>query len=144
MFINRQVDILNNNGFCAYVLHSEKDFRCKWFKNSTKIAYIPNTPFTSSDYLVLPEILGPNLAENAQGMKKIIFNQNAYYSFQGYSFDLQHFINPYSHNEVLGVITVSEDSKKYLKYALQYVLKKYSLDEEKNTCVNTWQTILNR
>lgn len=27
----RHVDVLNRNGFKAYILHSEKGFRCSWF-----------------------------------------------------------------------------------------------------------------
>ncbi|SFB21018.1 Glycosyl transferases group 1 [Flavobacterium swingsii] len=37
--IYRQVDILNNNGFNAFVLHRWYGFKCTWFKNETKIAY---------------------------------------------------------------------------------------------------------
>lgn len=35
----RQVDILNNNGFQAFILHKKKGFRCSWFKNETKVKY---------------------------------------------------------------------------------------------------------
>lgn len=37
--IYRHVDILNHQGFDAYVLHLKDGFRCSWFKNDTKIAY---------------------------------------------------------------------------------------------------------
>lgn len=37
--IYRHVDILNQNGFEAYVLHQTRGFRCTWFFNDTKIAY---------------------------------------------------------------------------------------------------------
>tara|TARA_R110002049_G_scaffold25354_8_gene89195 strand:+ start:9411 stop:10487 length:1077 start_codon:yes stop_codon:yes gene_type:complete len=37
--IYRQVDILNEAGFSASVLHEMPDFRCNWFKNNTKISY---------------------------------------------------------------------------------------------------------
>jgi hypothetical protein len=35
----RQVDILNKNGFNAFILHRWFGFRCTWFNNFTKIAY---------------------------------------------------------------------------------------------------------
>jgi glycosyltransferase involved in cell wall biosynthesis len=35
----RQVDILNINGFQAFILHKKKGFRCSWFKNETKVKY---------------------------------------------------------------------------------------------------------
>ncbi|MFK5957871.1 MAG: glycosyltransferase [Lutibacter sp.] len=37
--IYRQVDVLNNNGFNAYILHEKSNFRCTWFANSTKVVY---------------------------------------------------------------------------------------------------------
>lgn len=37
--IYRQVDILNAEGFSAFVLHEMPNFRCTWFKNNTKISY---------------------------------------------------------------------------------------------------------
>lgn len=41
--IYQHVDILNQNGFNAYVLHPKKGFRYRWRKNKTKIAYLePN------------------------------------------------------------------------------------------------------
>ena len=49
------VDILNNNGFDAYILHRRKNFRCTWFDNNTAISYMHNIQIEPSDYLVLPE-----------------------------------------------------------------------------------------
>lgn len=37
--IYRQVDVLNKNGFNAFVLHRYYGFKCTWFKNETKVAY---------------------------------------------------------------------------------------------------------
>lgn len=37
--IYRQVDILNNNGFDAYIIHENLGFRCTWFENVTKVVY---------------------------------------------------------------------------------------------------------
>jgi len=37
--IYRQVDILNNNGFNAFVLHEVPNFKCTWFNNKTQIIY---------------------------------------------------------------------------------------------------------
>lgn len=35
----RQVDVLNNNGFEAYILHKKLGHRSVWFENNTKICY---------------------------------------------------------------------------------------------------------
>ena len=37
--IYRQVDVLNANGFNAYVLHRHYGFKCTWFSNQTQMAY---------------------------------------------------------------------------------------------------------
>lgn len=37
--IYRQVDILNKNGFSAFILHENQGFKCSWFNNTTQIVY---------------------------------------------------------------------------------------------------------
>jgi glycosyltransferase involved in cell wall biosynthesis len=37
--IYRQVDVLNSNGFNAFVLHRHYGFKCTWFRNQTQVAY---------------------------------------------------------------------------------------------------------
>jgi hypothetical protein len=37
--IYRHVDILNEHGVAAFVLHERRPFRCTWFRNGTRIAY---------------------------------------------------------------------------------------------------------
>lgn len=37
--IYRQVDVLNANGFNAFVLHRHYGFQCTWFKNKTQVVY---------------------------------------------------------------------------------------------------------
>lgn len=37
--IYRQVDVLNSNGFNAFVLHRHYGFKCTWFQNQTPIVY---------------------------------------------------------------------------------------------------------
>lgn len=33
----RHVDILNENGFQAAIVHTKKGFRCTWFENQTRV-----------------------------------------------------------------------------------------------------------
>ena len=54
----RHVDILNQAGLEAYILHPNPPFRCTWFENDTPIRYLSARPF------VLP------LREVAKGMSK--------------------------------------------------------------------------
>lgn len=57
--IYRQVDVLNNNSFNAFVLHKETGFKCTWFNNKTKVAYNEDV-FKQIDDLniVKPSIIG--------------------------------------------------------------------------------------
>ncbi|NVN92408.1 MAG: glycosyltransferase [Desulfuromonadales bacterium] len=54
--IYEHVDILNKHGYEAYVLHETEGFRCSWFENSTKIAYVEDVKLGEKDFLVFPEV----------------------------------------------------------------------------------------
>jgi len=122
----RHVDVLNRNGIDASVLHQNPGFRCSWFENKTRVAYLQSTRLIDTDFLVIPEIYGPNITGMGQmpmigsKVKKVIFNQNCRYTFLGQTtetvmqrdFDLAYT----HHDEFLGAIVVSEDSKQYLEY----------------------------
>lgn len=113
----RHVDVLNRHHLDALLLHHKPGFRCSWFPHSTRVASLAATPFQPGDVLVLPEILGPNLASLAPGVPKVIFNQNAYLTFSGYGVDPRDLSNPYTHPEVRAVLVVSEDNRAYLAHA---------------------------
>src|SRR5690349_1908527 len=116
----RHVDILNEHGFSASILHKRRGFRCTWFNNRTKIAYfsdiILSNRYSQSDYLVVPEIYGPAIANIARGIKKVIFNQSGYYTFLNYSLEKRDLQTPYFDDEVIAAIVVSEDSRNYLQH----------------------------
>ena len=116
----RHVDILNGAGFPAFILHQRNGFRCTWFTNDTRIAYIPaviaNRDKLASDYLVIPEVYDPNIVNITKGLRKIIFNQGCYNTFNGYSLNALDLRTPYHHQEVLATLVVSEDSRRYLQY----------------------------
>jgi glycosyltransferase involved in cell wall biosynthesis len=77
--------------------------------------------FGPDDYLVVPEIYGPGIGEIAPGVRKIIFNQNPYYTFVGYTLDLDDETTPYRHSDVIGVVVVSEDAAAYVRAAFPEV-----------------------
>ena len=111
------VDLLNASGFLTFVLHQTVGFRSNQFQNQTAICYSPQTPLTPLDVLVLPEVVGPRLATIAPGVPRVIFNQNAYYTFKGYGLEADDLETPYRAREVLATLVVSEDSRQYLSYA---------------------------
>jgi len=111
------VDALNANGHSASMLHESPGFRCTWFENETRIEYLSNVILGPDDYLVIPEVYGPRIAEWARGIRKIIFNQNAYYTFQDHDPLDGDLLTPYLDREVIAALVVSEDSREYLQYA---------------------------
>lgn len=112
----RHVDILNQNGLDACIVHEMPGFRCTWFNNKTKVLYAHGLVPRLDDFVVVPEIYGPHIADIARGTKKVIFNQGVYNTFVGYSLDRNELVNPYTDQEIAAAIVVSEDSKQYLNY----------------------------
>ncbi len=122
----RHADVLNRCGMDAAVLHQKSGFRCTWFENDTRVAYLPDVRITEDDFLVVPEIYGPNIAALGgmpgigRKLRKVIFNQNCRYTFLGQALDTvlqKNFSLPYTQtSEFAGAMVVSEDSKQYLEY----------------------------
>ncbi|MBA3957772.1 MAG: glycosyltransferase family 4 protein [Parachlamydiaceae bacterium] len=142
--IYQHVDILNAAGIPSYVVHSEMGFRCDWFENKTPVAYIEAAndpllvlndegdesylpPFSAYDILVLPELMAYQIAPHtiALGQYIVIFNQNAYLTFQPVKLPTVPFTalrenedkTPYYNSNLLGTIVVSEDLVEFLEYA---------------------------
>lgn len=130
----RHVDILNKNSISASILHLKKDFRCTWFQNSTSIVtYKDCSTIEECDVLVLPEIYGTNMHNevilqkknflgirknitlDVRHVKKVIFNQNAHYTFDHYPHEISHRTSPYLQPDVLATIVVSEHSRHYIQ-----------------------------
>lgn len=111
----RHVDVLNANGYSATIVHQHPGYRANWFANDTWIIY-PPLEIRPEDVLVFPEIEGPNITQAAPGIRKVIINQNAYYTFGGYKLGQRDFTPPYLSPDVLGTIVVSEDSRAYLSH----------------------------
>jgi hypothetical protein len=113
----RHVDVLNRHGWEALIVHRKRDFHCSWFENSTRTVHWDDANIGTADFLVIPEIFGPRLVRMAPGTPKVIFNQNSYYTFAGYSLDRGDMESPYHHPEVMVVLVVSDDNRDYLAYA---------------------------
>lgn len=111
----RQVDILTAAGIPTTILHHKAPFRCSWFEHTTPIAYLKETAVTPEDLAVIPEIFGRRIARMFPGVPKIIFNQNAYNTFD--SFGLDDSEAPYPYTEVRAALVVSENNAAYLRYA---------------------------
>lgn len=113
----KYVDALNRNGFDSFICHLKDGFRCSWFENDTRVRYLSGIVHDPSDYWVIPEV---SAAETwpSPGSKKVILNQNCYYTFNDCCSNPESAFPIYLHEDVIAVQTVSEDSMRYLQYAL--------------------------
>jgi glycosyltransferase involved in cell wall biosynthesis len=116
--IYRHVDHLVAAGVDAAVVHETSGFRPTWFDASrTPVRYADQLDVAPGhDLLVIPEIYGPDLHRIGPGVAKVVFNQNAYNTFFGYSPDVAELRTPYTHPEVAGAVVVSDDNAEYLRH----------------------------
>lgn len=116
--IYRQCELLCELGFESYVLHQEPNFRVSWFTSSAPVldinSYLQSGPSATDDLIILPETWVSNVPHFLPGIKKVIFNQNVYYTFglDG-KFD-PNILHYYSHPDVHSVVTVSVDNYDFL------------------------------
>ena len=119
--IYRHVDILNGHGIPAAVLHCRRGFRCSWFENDTAVVYAEGLRTDSeTDVIVFPEISIGRVTAVAPGVPKVIFTQGAYLTFRMSEWTAA---DPgrsvyEAYKGVAGVMVVSEDSERYLRWAL--------------------------
>lgn len=110
--IYRHVDLLNEAGIDAAVLHHRRGFSCRWFEHSTRVRAASAVALSPHDVLVVPEIYGPYLERLPEGPRLVAFNQNAYLTFarlapgQGLSY-----------RRFEAAMAVSRDSAEYLRFA---------------------------
>lgn len=110
-------DVLNRHGFAAAIVHLAAGFRCTWFPNQTPVIPAHTVGPQLGDFIVASEIYGPGIARVAPGIRKVIFNQNCYNTFLHYPLDTASHETPYLHPDIAAVLTVSEDSADYLRFA---------------------------
>ncbi|MGC9325969.1 MAG: glycosyltransferase [Desulfomonilia bacterium] len=127
----RHVDVLNEHGFSATILHRHRGFRCSWFENATQISYLRGEVFGPDDIIVVPETYAslygrssPRQKARKQFLKvfttpakKVIFNQNTYNTFTGDVHTRDEPASIYRDKDVLAAMVVSEDNRNYLRYA---------------------------
>src|SRR5205085_12103979 len=80
----RHVDVLNQAGYSAMILHEGNSKGLKWFENQTPIAVKP-VKMGINDIVVVPEIFGQAISEMVPPLKKVIINQGAYQTFLSFN-----------------------------------------------------------
>lgn len=116
--IYRQVELLHQAGWEAFVLQEQPGFRADWFSSEAPVldleAYKASPPSAERDLLVLPETWLHNVPRYLPGIPKVIFNQNAFYSFGLSGHCDARTLELYRHPDIQAVVTVSEDSRQLL------------------------------
>ncbi len=112
----RHAELLNEMGLQAAVVHKNQNFRYTQFAHQPPVVGLKQLRLTPKDIFVLPEDLGPALNRIAPGIRKVIFNQNAYNTFRQFS-PADQLLPPYLHPEFLATFVVSEDNRIYLESA---------------------------
>lgn len=116
--IYRQVELLVGAGLEAYVLQRQAGFRADWFTSSAPVldldSYIASGPSADTDLIVLPETWLAQVPSYLPGIPKVIFNQNAFYTFGLEGHCAADTLNLYQHADIQGVVTVSHDSRQLL------------------------------
>jgi glycosyltransferase involved in cell wall biosynthesis len=112
----RCVDILNNAGLSAAILHARPGFRCSWFENTTRVVSAAEVTLGPRDILVVPEIYGQAICDLPRNIRKVIFNQNAYNTLKLLTNGSQT-STPYTDNPDLAlVLVVSQDNAEVIKH----------------------------
>jgi glycosyltransferase involved in cell wall biosynthesis len=112
--IYRHVDLLNQVGIPAFVLHRDPKFRCSWFDNTTRIAGSDRTRVGPQDVLVIGELAAPLFRERAAGTRFVVFNQNPHLTWQRVPRGMvqSYMASP----DLAGVVVVSQHSLEMVRY----------------------------
>jgi glycosyltransferase involved in cell wall biosynthesis len=111
----RHVDLLNEAGIDAAVLHQGKGFRCTWFDNTTRVTDIRSSAVGPDDTLVVCELDVDIVAELQQPIRHLVLNQSGYLTWAQRGNDVaKHYA---SSADLIGVIVVSDYSARMLAYA---------------------------
>ena len=112
--IYRHVDLLNEAGIPAYVLHRRAGFRCTWFANETRVAGSQDTAVGPDDIVVMGELAVPLLRDREPGTRFVVFNQNPHLTWQRVPEDLvrQYTTSP----DLAAIVVVSQHSLEMVRH----------------------------
>jgi len=111
----RHVDILNDAGIRARVLHRRRGFRCTWFDNDTAVTSSEETEVGPDDTLVVGELDIDLVVGAARPVRHVVLNQSGHLTWQHRpEVVVSHYAAP---RGLLGVVVVSDHSAAYVAHA---------------------------
>ena len=113
----RAVDVLNDAGLSAAVVHKRPGFECTWFRHRTRVVSAGEITVGERDVIAVPEIYGPTISDLPAGVRQVIFNQGAYLALETMVEGGQAATAPYLANpDLAAVVVVSDDSADMMRY----------------------------
>ena len=110
----RHVDILNEAGISAAVLHARTNFRCTWFDNATRVCSAKDIAIGPEDLVVTSEVGAWILEALPPGFRFVVFNQGPHLTWQM----ADEAVGRYTRNpDLAAILTVSDHSAEMLGYA---------------------------
>ena len=111
----RHVDILNEAGIDAVILHQREGFRCTWFDNRTRVTNVHSSSVSPDDFLVVSGLDVDLLVGTREKVRHIVLNQGAQVTWVREADAVaRHYAES---TDLLGIVTVSDHSTQMLQYA---------------------------
>jgi hypothetical protein len=111
------VDLLNDAGLNAAIIHNRKGFRLRWFENKTRVVSASEATVSAHDILVISEIYGQKIRDFPRNVRQVILNQNVYNTVRAITDGGVEFAAPYTDNPDLAIVlVVSHDNFEVMKY----------------------------
>jgi hypothetical protein len=113
----RAVDVLNEAGLSAAVVHRRPGFKCTWFEHETRVVAAAEISVGTDDLIAVPEIFGASILDLPAGVRNVIFNQGAYLALDTLVAGGEAAAAPYVDNpDLAAVVVVSDDSAEVVRY----------------------------
>ena len=116
--VYRAVDVLNEAGIAAAVVHDKANFACDWFEHRTRVVAARDVVVHERDVIVVPEIYWQTFRALPSGVRQVVFNQNVYRTLDALAGHGRAAAAAYTENpDLAAVITVSAENTETLGYA---------------------------
>jgi Glycosyl transferases group 1 len=111
----RHVDILNEAGIKAAVLHHRAGFRCTWFENDTAVVGSRDTLIGPGDLVVVSEVAMSLVRNLGPHHRFAVFNQNPHLMWE--RDPVQEVLRNTTRPGLVAVFVVSDHSSELVRYA---------------------------
>jgi hypothetical protein len=112
--VYRHVDLLNEAGISASVVHARTGFRCTWFENDTRVLSCREVAIGPQDLVVAGELAARLVVSLPPGYRFAVFNQGPHLTWRVAEELVQHSaLSP----DLAAMLTVSDHGVRLLRHA---------------------------